>query len=379
MLSERRAANAERRRMDRRELGTQGGLSLLSAAVAGAGLVWAIVAAHAGRITIGDVSMFVAAVAGVQGALTQITGSVARAHQDLLMFGHYLAVVRAGPDLPAHPHPRPLRPLQSGIELDNVWFRYSDDHPWALSGVSMFIPHGWAVALVGRNGAGKTTLVKLLCRFYDPTHGAIRWDGVDLRDIAPAELRRRIGAVFQDFMHYDMTAAENIALGDIQFLDDQARIATAADLAGIHDKITELPNGYHTLLTRMFFSESDKDDPETGVVLSEGQWQRLALARAFLRGQRDLLILDEPSSGLDAAAEHEIHTRLRTHRYGRTSLLISHRLGAVRDADLIVTLDNGRIAEYGTHDQLLATDGVYANLFHLQAQGYQPAGAPDAA
>jgi ATP-binding cassette subfamily B protein len=273
--------------------------------------------------------------------------------------------------------------LERGIELRGVWFRYSDDHPWVLSGVNLFLPAGQAVALVGRNGSGKSTLVKLLCRLYDPTKGAILWDGVDLRDMDVAELRRRMGAVFQDFMHYDLTAAENIALGDVDALGgapgsargygvgDQDRIVAAAQLAGVHDMIGALPNGYDTMLSRLFVSEQDKDDPETGVVLSGGQWQRLALARAFLRDNCDLLILDEPSSGLDAVAEHEVHTRLREHRRGRTSVLISHRLGAVRGAEQIVMLDNGGIVERGTHDELISADGVYAELFRLQSAGYQ--------
>jgi ATP-binding cassette subfamily B protein len=370
MLSERRTADAEKRRMDLRDLLAQGGLSALSAAVAGAALVWAIVLAFRGVITPGDVTMLVAAVGGVQGSLTQVTMSVSTAHHQLLLFGHYHSVVRAGPDLPSPVRPAAVPALRRGIELRDVWFRYSDGHPWALSGVNLHIPAGEAVGLVGRNGAGKSTLVKLLCRFYDPTRGAILWDGVDLREMDTAALRRRIGAVFQDFMQYDLTAAENIAIGDIDALPHQQRLVRAAQLAGIHDELVVLPHGYDTLLSRMFFSERDKSDPDTGVVLSGGQWQRLALARAMLRDGRDLLILDEPSSGLDAMAEHEVDTRLREHREGRTSVLISHRLGAVRDADRLVVLDDGVVAEQGTHDELIAAGGLYAELFGVQAAGY---------
>jgi ATP-binding cassette subfamily B protein len=206
---------------------------------------------------------------------------------------------------------------------------------------------------------------------YDPTRGQILWDGVDLRDIPPALLRERISAVFQDHMNYDMTAEENIAIGDLTALGDPGRLREAAGRAGIHDRLATLPRGYATLLSRIFVVGTDKDDPVTGVVLSGGQWQRLALARAFVRADRDLMILDEPSSGLDPEAEHEIHARMREHRDGRTSLLISHRLSAVRDADHIAVLDGGRITEHGPHDALLAADGSYARLFRLQAAGYQ--------
>ncbi|MER5701587.1 ABC transporter ATP-binding protein [Micromonospora sp. NPDC002296] len=378
MLADRRSSNAAKRAVDRRQVRVQAGLGVLAAVVSGAGLLWAVQAARSGRLSIGDVTLFVAAVAGVQAALAALAGEVARAHHALLMFGHYVAVTTAGPDLPTPGEPRPLPALRRGIEFHDVWFRYSDRHPWVLRGVDLHIPYGETLALVGVNGAGKSTVVKLLCRFYDPTRGRILWDGVDLRSVDVAELRRRIGAVFQDYMHYEMTAAENIGLGDLDALDDRRRIRTAAVRADIDQQLNALPRGYDTLLSRMFLTESGQDDPETGVALSGGQWQRLALARAFLRDQRDLMILDEPSAGLDARAEHEVHTSLRRHREGRTSVLISHRLGALRDADRIVVLRDGRISEQGDHRSLVAADGEYARMFALQASGYQdrPEGLP---
>ena len=285
-------------------------------------------------------------------------------------------IVTSGPDLPEPAVPRALPPLRHGIELRDVWFRYSDEHPWVLRGVSLRIPCDRSVAFVGRNGAGKSTLVKLLCRFYDPTRGAILWDGVDIRDVPTTELRARIGAAFQDFVAYDFTAADNVAVGDLSALGDTARIEAAARQAGVHQVLAGLPTGYDTLLTRLFSATSLEDDPQAGVQLSGGQWQRVALARAFLRDDRDLMILDEPSAGLDAEAEHDIHTRLGRLRRGRTNVLITHRLGAVRDADLIVVLADGEIAEQGTHDALLAAGGVYARIFTLQAAGYAETPCP---
>ncbi|MEU1732577.1 ABC transporter ATP-binding protein [Streptosporangium sp. NPDC020145] len=371
MTDERRAANAARRTVDRREVAVQAALNLLTALVFGGGLFWAVDAARSGGLSVGDVTVFVAAVTSLQAALAGLARDIARSHHALTMFGHYTAVITAPPDLPLVPRaPAPPR-MRYGIELRDVWFRYSEEHPWVLRGVSLRVPHGRTVALVGLNGSGKSTLVKLLCRFYDPTRGSILWDGQDIRDVDVAGLRDRISAVFQDYMHYDMTAAENIALGDPAVWDDRERVRSAAERAGVHDTLAGLPHGYDTPLTRIFFSESEKNDSEVGTMLSGGQWQRLALARALLRDGRDLMILDEPSAGLDAEAEHEIHASLTAHRAERTSLLISHRLSAVRDADLIVVLRDGRIVEQGDHARLMADGGEYARLFALQSSGYR--------
>ncbi|QFY07351.1 ATP-binding cassette domain-containing protein [Nonomuraea phyllanthi] len=371
VLGELATLQAGERRLDRRESLTQSLLALLSAAVAGAGLLWVVPAALSGALTLGDVTAFAAAVAGTQAALVGLVETVAGAHHALLLFSYHAEVTSLPDDLPApHGETAVLPALRHGIELRDVWFRYDDDHPWVLRGVDLTIPHGASVALVGLNGAGKSTLIKLLCRFYDPSRGSIHWDGVDIRDVPPGELRRRMGVLFQDYMCYDLTAAENIAMGEIEALHDRSRIASAARLAGVHDIVRALPRGYDTLLSRIFFGPEDEGDPQAGVVLSGGQWQRLALARALLREGRDLLILDEPSAGLDARAEHEIHTRLVELRAGRTSLLVSHRLGTVRAADLIVVLRDGEVVERGTHDDLMAAGGGYAELFDLQARDY---------
>ncbi len=367
MLAERRAADAALLRVDLHVLRTLALLALLSAGVAGGGLVWAVVAAKAGRLTVGDVSMFVGAVAGVQGALTGLVTQTATTHQHLLLFRHHRDVVTADLDLPVVKTAVAAPLLRRGIELRDVWFRYSPEHPWVLRGVNLTIPCGTSMALVGLNGAGKSTVVKLLCRFYDPTRGSVRWDGVDIRDLDPQSLRRRIGAVFQDFACYELSASDNIGLGDAGAVDDLGRITAAAELAGAHDTLAGLPHGYDTQLTRLFLGENEA----TGVVLSGGQWQRVALARAVVRNDCDLLICDEPNAGLDADAEYEVHQMLRAHRAGRTSVLVSHRLAALRDADRIVVLDGGKVVEEGDHAELLRADGTYARLFARQADGYR--------
>ena len=361
--------------VDRRVLAVDATLALLSAAVTVGGLLWAVSAAAAGRLTIGDLSMLVAALAAVGATLADMIGNAALTYQSLLMFQSYREVVSAPPDLPAPDRPVPVSCLRRGIEIDDVWFRYGPGKPWVLRGVSCRIPRGRAIALVGHNGAGKSTLVKLLCRFYDPDRGRILWDGTDLRDLDPAELRDRLSVVFQDYMTYELTAAENIAVGDLSRAREHDLLHAAARQAGVHDTLAGLPKGYQTLLTRAYFDRADKENPETGVLLSGGQLQRVALARAYLRGGRDLMIMDEPSSGLDAEAEHDLHRQLSQHRRDRTTVLISHRLNAIRDADDIIVLSGGVVSEQGSHDDLMALSGTYAKLFTLQARGYATTGA----
>ncbi|GLW68585.1 multidrug ABC transporter permease [Kitasatospora phosalacinea] len=364
------AVEAERRTA-RRNLLWQLPPSVLVAVVYGVGLFWAVREARAGALSLGDVSVFLAAVAGVQGGVTQIAGTGGSVYQGLLTFGSYRAVLGTTPDL-ALPGTAvlPVSPV-SAITVEDVWFRYHEDAPWVLRGVDLTIPVGGTLALVGLNGAGKSTLVKLLCRLYDPTRGTIRWDGTDIREFTPEQLRERIGVVFQDYCHYDLTAGENVGLGRIDRLHDAEAVADAARAAGIHTRLTELPDGYRTLLSRMFAPDPGQGGSASGTSLSGGEWQRVAVARAFMRRDSDLLILDEPSAGLDAEAEKEIHDHLRTLRAGTTAVVISHRLSSVRDADRIAVLRDGRIAELGDHRRLMELGGDYARLFDAQADGYR--------
>ncbi len=350
----------------RRTAVSQSWLAALSGLTVAAGMAVVGYETARGRVMLGDFVLFFAAILGVQGVISSLMVQLTRLGRSLRLFRHYLDLMDERDEIGTGTLPVP--PLRTGIELRDVWFRYDADGEWVLRGVSLQIAAGQAVGLVGLNGAGKTTLVKLLCRFYDPDRGHIRWDGVDIRRFDVAELRRRIAVTFQDFMIYDLSAAENIGLGELSRLDDRDAIRRSADLAGIGGTLSALPRGYDTLLSRTLF---DGGGDQVGARLSGGQSQRLALARALMREDADLMILDEPSSGLDAEAEYEIHRSLQARRGRRTCLLVSHRLSAVRQADVIAVLGDGRIAELGTHDDLMLAGDGYSRLFTLQASGYQ--------
>jgi len=252
-------------------------------------------------------------------------------------------------------------PIRSGFVFDNVGFQYQGAERWALRGLSFELRAGEVLALVGENGAGKTTLVKLLARLYDPDEGRILLDGRDLRDYDLADLRANIGVIFQDFVRYHLTAAENIGVGQIDAMHDRARIEQAAQRGMADDVVAELPRGFDQVIGRRF-----KD----GVDLSGGQWQKIAIARAYMRDAQ-VMILDEPTAALDARSEFEVFQRFKELSDDKTAVLISHRFSSVRMADRILVLADGKVEASGTHAQLIAQGGRYAELFELQAAGYR--------
>jgi ATP-binding cassette subfamily B protein len=368
MIHELAAVQAGERRLDRAVLRRQGSLVGLSAATGGAFLIWSVHQAVAGRLSIGNVALIMAGITGIQVALVGLIGRFSAARQAAILFTSFRTVCAVGRSdpAPAAPHVRASR-LSRGIEVEGVWFRYPDAPGWALQDVTLRIAADESIALVGDNGAGKSTLVKLLCRLYEPTRGRILWNGVDIRCYPIESLRAEIGVVFQDFMTYDLTVTENIGIGDLGRLDSAAAVRTAAGHAGAAEFIARLPAGYDTMLSRVF---SHQNQTRGTAFLSGGQWQRLALARAFMRTDRSLLILDEPSSGLDPDAEAQVHGELIEAARGRASVLISHRLAAVRMAQTIYVLADGRIRESGSHGSLMEARGRYWQLFTKQASGY---------
>jgi ATP-binding cassette subfamily B protein len=287
---------------------------------------------------------------------------LSRLYENNLFLDNLFSYLTLEPDM-AVPAKATLAPssIRNGIEFRGVSFRYPNTEPWVLQDVNLHIQPRERIALVGPNGAGKTTLVKLLTRLYDPIEGQILLDGVDLREYDPASLQQRIGVVFQDFVQYQLTARENIGFGQVEALDDTARVMVAAEKGGAHPIIEKLPEGYEAQLGRRW---------EKGHELSGGEWQKVALSRAFMR-DAEVLVLDEPTANLDAEAEYEVFCRFGELTAGKIAVLISHRFSTVRMADRIVVLEGGRITEIGSHEELLARGKTYAYLFTLQAQGYQ--------
>jgi ATP-binding cassette subfamily B protein len=249
-----------------------------------------------------------------------------------------------------------------GIRFESVSFTYPGEATPVLQDVSLELRPGQSLALVGENGSGKTTLIKLLTRLYSPTSGRITLDGVPLGDWDKAALRRRIAVIFQDFARYQMLVGENVGAGDVAAFEDEERWRIATDRGMATPMIESLPEGFRTQLGKWF---------KNGRELSGGQWQKIALSRAFMRRDADILVLDEPTAAMDAAAEAAVFEHFRALTQGRMAILISHRFSTVRMADTIAVIENGRIVEQGSHDALIALDGRYSRLFSLQAQGYR--------
>ena len=318
--------------------------------------------AVSGKITYGELVMYYQAFLRVQGFLQGILGSLAGLYEDNLFLSNlyeFLDLKRTVSE-PVHAKPVP-QPMQHGIVLDHVSFQYPTGTRKVFEDISLTIRPGEVVALVGENGSGKTTLIKLLCRLYDPTGGNITIDGVDLRQFETKALRNEIAIIFQDYAHYYLTARENIWFGNTTLPPDHESIIAAARRSGADDVISSLPHGYETILGKWF---------EDGEELSIGEWQKVALARAFMRDAQ-IIVLDEPTSSMDAKAEYEVFQSFRKLVSGRTAILISHRFSTVRMADRIYVLKHGSIIEGGTHEELINLQGVYADLFERQARSYR--------
>ncbi|HEV2121362.1 MAG TPA: ABC transporter ATP-binding protein, partial [Chloroflexota bacterium] len=375
------------------------------AALAGLGMAGAygyiVLHVAAGTSTLGDLLLYTGALTAVQQNLATLTWQVSSFYQGNLFVRNLFEFLDMPPSMPEPPpgtKPPVPAPLQQGIELRGVAFAYAGSNRNVLEDVTLVIRPGQTVALVGENGAGKTTLVKLLTRLYDPTAGQIFVDGVDLRAYDLESWRRQIAVVFQDFTRFNLPARENIGLGRFEHAEDLMRVQAAAGRGGADTVISRLPDGYDTMLGRRFSGIG-----HDGVDLSGGEWQKIALSRAFMRagdvplspspspssiplspspspsmregndgsGGAQLLILDEPTAALDARAEHELFLRFNDLTRGKTTLLISHRFSTVRMADHIAVLEDGRITEQGSHQELMARGATYARLYGMQAERYR--------
>ncbi len=336
-------------------------LGLIGTAALYGAYAWIALSAIATRITLGQMTMYLMLFRQGQSAVSAILSAIGGMYEDNLYLStlyDYLEepVDAARGDVVRGPVPN------DGIRFEHVGFSYPGAETPTLVDVNLHIKPGQSLALVGENGSGKTTLIKLLTRLYRPTSGRILLDGQDLQDWDEAALRDRIGVIFQDFARYQLLLGENIGAGDVQYFEDEERWREAGEKGMATPIVESLPAGYHTPLGKWF---------NDGRELSGGQWQKIALSRAFMRSRADILVLDEPTAAMDAAAEATIYEHFRALTQGRIAILISHRFSTVRMADQIVVLQDGRIIEHGNHEELMRLNGHYAHLFSLQAKGYR--------
>jgi len=352
----------ENKQLSMRKAATGAVLNLLP--TAGYFAAYALIVARTirGELTVGDLTFLTGAFLRSRSNLESIFNNLSSVSEQALYIQDLFDFFETEPAIQSKTNALPPpRPIRSGFEFRNVSFSYPESTKPVLDNVSFRLETNQKIALIGENGAGKTTLVKLLARLYDPTSGQILLDGVDLREYSVEELRKEIGVIFQDYMRYDMKAKDNIGFGRIDQVDNQPRIEDAARKSLADTVISKLGQGYDQMLGRRF---------EGGAELSAGQWQKVALGRAYMRDAQ-VLILDEPTASLDARAEFEVFRRFADLTKGKMAVLISHRFSTVRMADQILVLENGRIKEHGSHEELLALAGRYAELFELQAAGYR--------
>ncbi|MEQ1716349.1 MAG: ABC transporter ATP-binding protein [Hyphomicrobium sp.] len=315
-----------------------------------------------GGFTVGDLTFLAGSFRRLRTLLENLLSGFSTVASQALYLNDLFSFFDVQPEIHSPEDPLPFpRPIRDGFVFENVGFRYPGADRWAVRNLSFRLKSGEVLSLVGENGAGKTTLVKLLARLYDPDEGRILLDGIDLKDYDLDALRGNMGVIFQDFVRYNLSAGDNIAVGRIEARDDHKRIERAATRSLADDIILKLPGGYAQMIGKRF---------KNGVELSGGEWQKVAIARAYMR-EADVLILDEPTAALDARSEFEVFQRFKELSAGKTAVLISHRFSSVRMADRILVLANGRVEAAGTHDQLIAENGRYAELFELQAAGYR--------